>query len=70
MGYTGSYKDIVYPGPDREPRVLKYRIAFLDEPPLTPHCRPPPAPHAFPSVAHLYLHVLEWQLETRTLAPH
>ena len=37
MGYTGSYKDVVYPGPDREPRVLKYRIAFLDEPPLTPH---------------------------------
>ena len=38
MGYTGSYKDIVYPGPDREPRVLKYRIAFLlDGSPLTPH---------------------------------
>ena len=37
MGYTGSYKDVVYPGPDREPRVLKYRIAFLDESPLTPH---------------------------------
>jgi hypothetical protein len=37
MGYTGSYKDVVYPGPDREPRVLKYRIAFLDESPLTQH---------------------------------
>ena len=37
MGYTGSYRDVAYPGPDREPRVLKYRIAFLDESPLTPH---------------------------------
>lgn len=37
MGYTSSYKDVVYPGPDREPRVLKYRIALLDESPLTPH---------------------------------
>jgi hypothetical protein len=39
MGYAGSYKDVIYPGPDREPRVLKYRIAFVDE-------GSPPATHA------------------------
>lgn len=39
MGYAGSFKDVVYPGPDREPRVLKYRVAFVDE-------GSPPATHA------------------------
>jgi hypothetical protein len=39
MGYVGSYKDVIYPGPDREPRVLKYRVAFVDE-------GSPPATHA------------------------
>jgi hypothetical protein len=43
MGYTGGYKDIVYPGPNREPQVSKYRIAFLSD-------GSPPAQHA---VIHL-----------------
>jgi hypothetical protein len=41
MGYAGSYKGVIYPGPDREPRVLKYRVALVDE-----GSPPAPATHA------------------------
>ena len=31
MSYIGNSKDIIDPGPDREPRALKYRIAFFQD---------------------------------------
>ena len=31
MSYSGGFKDIVYADEDRAPRVLKYRIVFVDD---------------------------------------
>jgi hypothetical protein len=31
MSYSGGFKDIVYADEDHAPRVLKYRIVFVDD---------------------------------------
>ena len=31
MVYRGSFKDVIYPAPDREPRAARYRIILLGE---------------------------------------